>query len=141
MKPEAHIWIYSALFSLFTMGFCQLGPTEHCIDLLPQNNLTLNKLSGTWLGVEFITHRDMISGEKSSKDCIFVVITEISHIVSRFTNLHRIIYNMYIIHTPKIFQRKQRILKNEKKNVFFLFKSNSLDAKLAAAENYSNSSK
>lgn len=38
---------------------------------------------GTWFGAEVIIHRDRVTGERSSKDCIYIVITEISHGVSR----------------------------------------------------------
>lgn len=82
MNAKIQILCYAALLSLLTTVCGQLGPVEYCIDLEPQNNLTIQKLTGTWLGVEVIVHRDMISGEKSERDCTFVVITEISHIVS-----------------------------------------------------------
>lgn len=82
MNAKIQISCYAALLSLLATVCGQLGPVEFCIDLEPQNNLTIQKLTGTWLGVEVIVHRDMISGEKSERDCTFVVITEISHIVS-----------------------------------------------------------
>lgn len=39
---------------------------------------------GTWFGVEVITHRDRVTGDRFSTDCIYVAIAEISREVSRY---------------------------------------------------------
>lgn len=78
-----YILNYVILLNIMTMGIGQeLGSMQYCTDLQPKSNLTINKLTGKWFGADVITHMDRISGERSSRDCIYVVITEISHEVS-----------------------------------------------------------
>lgn len=74
-------WI--ALINFFALGSAQnVGTAQYCTDLNPKSNLTIHKLYGTWFGAEVITHRDRVSIERSTKDCIYVVISEISQEVS-----------------------------------------------------------
>lgn len=75
--------ILSVLIALFSTVQCQyLGSAEYCTDLNPQQNINVQRLSGTWFGAEVITHRNVISEEKSSRSCIRVDIMEISQHVS-----------------------------------------------------------
>ncbi|XP_031621577.1 uncharacterized protein LOC116339689 [Contarinia nasturtii] len=57
----------------------ELGSKQFCTDLYPQTNVSVTKLIGTWFGAEVITHRDRVTGERSSRDCVFVVINEIPY--------------------------------------------------------------
>lgn len=57
-------------------------PAEYCADLRPQNLLNIPKLLGTWYAAEFISHRNMISGQKSDLSCIVIEIFELSGSVS-----------------------------------------------------------
>lgn len=75
--------------NLLVLGYGQvLGSYEYCTDLFPQPNVTVHKLKGTWFGTEVITHRDRVTGERSIHDCIYVVISEISHEVSIKIHFH-----------------------------------------------------
>lgn len=74
-----------ALINFLALGNAQnLGTAQYCTDLNPQSNLTIHKLIGTWFGAEVITHRDRVSLDRSSKDCIYVVISEINYEVSKY---------------------------------------------------------
>lgn len=74
---------FVVLVNVFAFGFGQnLGSKQYCSDLAPQSNLTMTKLTGTWFGAEIITHHDRVTGEKSTNDCVYVIITEIYQEVS-----------------------------------------------------------
>lgn len=77
------IFVIFVLYLLTGTYSQELGSTQFCTDLFPQSNVTVSKLTGTWFGAEVITHRDRATGERSSRDCIYVVINEISHDVSK----------------------------------------------------------
>ncbi|XP_055299424.1 uncharacterized protein LOC129566997 [Sitodiplosis mosellana] len=65
---------------VLAVGYGQvLGSPEYCTDLIPQSNVTVHKLFGTWFGVEVITHKDRVTGERPSSDCIYVVISGITY--------------------------------------------------------------
>lgn len=81
----AHSAILLMFLNAFVMIYGQnqfLGSIEFCADLKQRTNLTIPKITGTWFGVEVITHRETGYGENQSNDCIFVVIDEINHDVS-----------------------------------------------------------
>lgn len=71
-------------------------PAEYCADLAPQNLLNIPKLLGTWYGAEFISHRNMISGQKSDFSCIVIEIFELGETVS--LNKSRWILSIWTIH-------------------------------------------
>lgn len=72
-----------AFSNILALGYSQmLGATQYCTDLQPQFNLSISKLTGTWFGAEMITHRDRTTGEKSERDCIYVVISQITQEVN-----------------------------------------------------------
>lgn len=57
-------------------------PAAYCAELSPQNFLSIPKLLGSWYGVEYVTHRNMISGERPLESCIFVEIAAVEGSVS-----------------------------------------------------------
>lgn len=58
------------------------SPAAYCAERNPQHFLDIPKLLGSWYGVEYVTHRNMISGERPFESCIFVEIAEVEGSVS-----------------------------------------------------------
>lgn len=76
-----NILIYlCTLFSIINGQYVDIVlPVQFCAELNTKNDIYIHQLTGIWIGNEIILHRDTLYVEKSSKACVYVNITEISH--------------------------------------------------------------
>lgn len=92
-------------------------PAEHCADLEPQNLLNIPKLLGTWYGVEFVSHRNMISSQKSDFSCIVIELFELGGSVSvdtlRLENFIQIVPIGATETIPCFFDHRKRLLEGQ----------------------------
>lgn len=95
MVRSAILWVILDVFVLVYSQSQFLGSIEFCADLKQRTNLTIPKITGTWFGIDVITHRETGFGENLSSDCIFVVIDEINHDVREKINDSRIFFINY----------------------------------------------
>lgn len=67
-----------ALFSIINGQYVESNlPVQFCAELNTKNEINIHQLTGIWIGIEIILHRDRRYVETSAKACVYVNITEI----------------------------------------------------------------